>query len=219
MVVGGAIVTASGLLEVGSLGLATPVMLLTGAAGVALMANGADVVVTGKNEVLSGQPQKTMTEQLLIGSGQSEAQASSTQNGVTLAANMWNLANAARNPCPAAPAVIPASTGPVLTGFSGSQSRMIANALQSLKNAGYNTGLFKALVRAKMPAGTRGMSLSDGAAVGGEAFSSQGMLNHVLEEELRHLQQTASGMRGSYGPGTSQALEEAAGSDRLFPEP
>jgi hypothetical protein len=46
-----------------------------------------------------------------------------------------------------------------------------------------------------MPAGYGGMSPPDGTVLGGEAFSSQAMLNHVLEEELRHLMQ--NGRSGS----------------------
>jgi hypothetical protein len=40
-----------------------------------------------------------------------------------------------------------------------------------------------------------------------EAFSSQVMLNHVMEEELLHLQQRAAGLGSEFGPGTAQALE------------
>ena len=55
------------------------------------------------------------------------------------------------------------------------------------------------------------------AALGEEAFSSQEMLNHVLEEELIHLQQKAAGLAQEFGPGTAQELEEAANAARKFP--
>jgi len=82
--------------------------------------------------------------------------------------------------------------------------------------------LLRELIRADMPKGHRGMALSEGArgtALGEEAFSSQAMLNHVLEEELRHLQQKAAGLRPSFQRGTAKELEEAADAARRFPLP
>ncbi len=63
------------------------------------------------------------------------------------------------------------------------------------------------------------MSLEGGATLGEEAFTSQKMLNHVLEEELRHLQQKAAGLGTQFAPGTAQALEESAHVSRVFPLP
>jgi hypothetical protein len=88
---------------------------------------------------------------------------------------------------------------------------MIGQAVAALQAVGYDTGRVKLLVRADFPAGLRGMTLSafGGAALGGEAFSSQAMLNYVLEEELLHLIQMADEEGRAFGPGTAQGLEEA----------
>jgi hypothetical protein len=64
------------------------------------------------------------------------------------------------------------------------------------------------------------MSLPDGAALGDSAFSFQQMLNHTLEEELIHIQQSASGARTTtFGPSTADHLEKAADAARKFPAP
>ena len=63
------------------------------------------------------------------------------------------------------------------------------------------------------------MSLENGAVLGDQAFSSQAMLNHTLEEELIHLQQQTMGLRQAYGPGTAQALEDSVNATRTFPAP
>lgn len=76
-----------------------------------------------------------------------------------------------------------------LNGFSSTEEGMIGKAFEALEGVGYDTGLLKVLIRAEMPAGYRGMSLEDGAVLGTEAFASQGLLNHVLEEEYLHLVQ------------------------------
>jgi RHS repeat-associated protein len=109
--------------------------------------------------------------------------------------------------------------GRVLTGFTEGQTAMIQRSLSALEAAGYNTGKLRALIWADMPSGYAAMSLEDGAALGREAFSSQAMLNHTLEEELIHVNQAAQGLRTQYGPGTAQALEEAADAVRKFPAP
>jgi hypothetical protein len=96
---------------------------------------------------------------------------------------------------------------------------MIHDAGAALRSVGYDTRLIQVLIRADMPAGYRGMSLEDGAVLGEEAFSSQGMLNHVLEEELLHLQQKAQGKGRVFGPETARALEEAIHAERQFPPP
>ena len=96
---------------------------------------------------------------------------------------------------------------------------MIHEAIVALRSVGYDTAPLEVLVRADMPAGYRGMTLADGAALGSEAFSSQDMLNHVLEEELRHLSQKASGQAEEFAPGTARALEEAVDVERKFPLP
>jgi hypothetical protein len=109
-----------------------------------------------------------------------------------------------------------------MTGFSAAEEVMLKATEKALRGAGYDTSLLRELIRAEMPKGYRAMALSEGvrgAALGEEAFSSQGMLNHVLEEELRHLQQKAAGLRPSFKPGTAKALEEAADAARKFPLP
>ncbi len=96
---------------------------------------------------------------------------------------------------------------------------MIHRAAAALRSAGYDTAVLPVLIRADMPAGYRGMSLADGAALGVEAFSSQDMLHHVLEEELRHQGQKASGRAEEFAPGTGRALEEEVDAERKFPLP
>lgn len=96
---------------------------------------------------------------------------------------------------------------------------MIQEAVDALQRAGYDTERFKILIRADLPSGYRGMSWEDGAVLGEEAFSSQAMLNHVLEEELLHLQQKAKGLGRLFQPGTARALEEALHENRRFPTP
>jgi RHS repeat-associated protein len=106
-----------------------------------------------------------------------------------------------------------------LIGFSEAEAQMIANAEKALQGAGYDASLFKELVRSEMPAGYRAMSLEGGATLGKEAFASQELLNHVLEEELIHLQQKAAGLAQKFGPGTAAGLEGAANAARKFPAP
>jgi hypothetical protein len=106
-----------------------------------------------------------------------------------------------------------------LEGFSPAEEEMIQRAQEALQSVGYEISLIKVLVRADMPAGYRGMSLDDGAALSGEAFTSQAMLNHVLEEELLHLQQKAGGADFAFGPETARTLEELINEQRRFPCP
>jgi hypothetical protein len=95
---------------------------------------------------------------------------------------------------------------------------MIKQAQADLANAGYDPSKLQQLVKADMPAGYRGMSLSpNGAALSNEAFSSQAMLNHVMEEELIHLGQNLPGQ--TFGPGTMSQIEGAANAARQFPLP
>lgn len=108
---------------------------------------------------------------------------------------------------------------PRLVGFSKGEQAMLKDSLKALEKAGYDVSAMRELIRAKMPPGYRGMSLDGGAALGGEAFSSQAMLNHVLEEELLHLQQKAAGQAQTFSPGTAQELEEAADAVRKFAAP
>jgi hypothetical protein len=96
---------------------------------------------------------------------------------------------------------------------------MIHTAVEALQQAGYDVSVFKELIRADLPPGRRGMSWPNGAVLGSEAFSSQAVLNHVLEEELIHLQQKQLGQADVFGPGTARALEEAVDDDRKFPYP
>jgi hypothetical protein len=120
----------------------------------------------------------------------------------------------------AATAATAAVSKTALTGFSAVEEAMIQKALSALEAAGYNTGRLKSLIRiADAPAGYAGMSLEDGAALANDAFSSQAMLNHTLEHELIHMEQTTKGLRTAYGPGTAQSLEEAADAQVKFPAP
>lgn len=96
---------------------------------------------------------------------------------------------------------------------------MIHEAIASMQSVGYDTAALQVLIRADMPAGYRGMSLADGAALSVEAFSSQDMLDHVLEEELLHLVQKASGRAGEFAPGTGRTLEGEVDVERKFPLP
>ncbi len=110
--------------------------------------------------------------------------------------------------------------GRALTGFSEAQQAMIQRSLTALEAAGYNTGRLQSLIRiSDAPAGYVGMSLSDGAALSDEAFASQAMLNHSLEHELIHMEQTAQGLRTAYGPGTAEGLEKGADVQAKFPAP
>jgi hypothetical protein len=45
------------------------------------------------------------------------------------------------------------------------------------------------------------------------------MLNHVLEEELRHLMQKAAGRAGEFSAETVRALEAEVNEGRKFPFP
>ena len=96
---------------------------------------------------------------------------------------------------------------------------MIQRTVAALRAAGYDTDVLQVLICAEMPVGYRGMSLADGAALGSEAFSSQDMLNHVLEEELLHHSQKVSGQAKEFAPGTSRVLEEEVDVERKFSLP
>jgi hypothetical protein len=106
-----------------------------------------------------------------------------------------------------------------LEGFSSAEEKMMESALGTLQTAGYDINHLKVLIRAELPLGYRGMSLEDGAVLGNEAFSSQAMLNHVLEEELLHQRQRASELARSFQCGTARKLEEAIDAARKFPLP
>jgi hypothetical protein len=96
---------------------------------------------------------------------------------------------------------------------------MIQRAIAALQGVGYETATLQVLVRVEMPAGYRGMSLADGAALGAEAFSSPEMLVNVLEEELLHHTQKASGRAEEFAPGTSRRLEDELDAERKFSLP
>ena len=106
-----------------------------------------------------------------------------------------------------------------LEGFSSAEEEMIERAIGALRTAGYDINLLKVLIRADFPPGYRGMSLEDGAVLGQEAFSSQAMLNHVMEEEVLHQRQKASGLAQTFQPGTARELEEAIDAERKFALP
>ena len=106
-----------------------------------------------------------------------------------------------------------------LIGFDEAESALLAFAFEALASAGYETDLFAEVVRADLPAGYRAMTLDEGAALGPEAFGSDQLLCHVLEEELLHLKQKLSGQTEQFGPGTARMLEEAIDVQRRFPAP
>lgn len=111
--------------------------------------------------------------------------------------------------------------GPSLVGFSESESAMIGQSLKNLQAAGYDTKVFQQLAKSTdMPAGSFGMSLSTpptGAALGDGAFTSQEMLDHTMEEELRHLGQDLPNQW--IGRGDAAAKEAEVDANRKFPEP
>src|SRR5438477_12625289 len=96
---------------------------------------------------------------------------------------------------------------------------MIRVAETTLQNAGFLTTPLQVLVHTNLPKGYRAMTLADGAALGSEAFSSQPMLNHVLEEELLHHAQKAQGAAEQFGPATMRTLEEEVHEQRRFSLP
>jgi len=106
-----------------------------------------------------------------------------------------------------------------LEGFSADEEAMVRTADAALRLAGYDTGLLEVLIRADMPPGYRGMSLDNGATLGSEAFSSQAMVNHVLEEELPHVIQKADVPERWFKPGIARSLEEEVHEQRKFPFP
>lgn len=103
-----------------------------------------------------------------------------------------------------------------LEGFSATEEAMIQESIMALQAAGYDTSRIEVLIRSDLPATYRGMSLPDGAALGMEAFRSQEVLNHVLEEEIIHLQQKAAGLTEEFGPKTAAELEKEVNEQRKF---
>jgi hypothetical protein len=108
---------------------------------------------------------------------------------------------------------------PKLVRFAAVEEGMIKFGLDALNLAGYDTSLFKELIKVEMPTGFRAMSLDDGAALGKEAFESQDWLVHVLEEELLHLMQKAQGLAEEFRRGTALELELDVNESRKFPAP
>jgi RHS repeat-associated protein len=122
----------------------------------------------------------------------------------------------------AATALLPGLKGSSsLVGFSETESAMLGQSLKNLRGAGYDTSAFQQLVKSTdMPAGTCAMCLSTsptGAALGDGAFTSQEMLDHTMEEELRHLGQDLS--KQWLGVGDAAAKEAEVNGNRKFPEP
>jgi hypothetical protein len=103
-----------------------------------------------------------------------------------------------------------------LEGFSPDEEAMIHASIVALQEAGYDTTKIKILIRGDLPATYRGMSWPDGAVLGPEAFRSQAVLNHVLEEEIIHLQQKAAGLAEEFGPKTGAELEKEVNEQRKF---
>ena len=108
-----------------------------------------------------------------------------------------------------------------LIDFAPAEEEMVVRAEEALKSAGYDTSILKVVIRQDdMPASYRGMTLgNDGIILGVKALSSQAMLNYVLEEELLHLQQKASGATIAFGPETARTLEKLVHEQRRFPCP
>jgi hypothetical protein len=96
---------------------------------------------------------------------------------------------------------------------------MLLVAIAALRQAGYDLTLMREVIRVDMPAAYRDMTLPAGAALGAAAFSSQEMLNHVLEDELLHLEQKRQGRATTFARGTARALEEEVDEARKFPHP
>jgi hypothetical protein len=109
---------------------------------------------------------------------------------------------------------------PELVNFSAKEEEMIGYALETLSMAFYDTELFEVLQRAQMPKRFRAMCLDTaGAVLGSEAFASEDMLVHVLEEELLHLLQKAAGKGLTVDRRTGFELEADVNDTRKFPCP
>jgi hypothetical protein len=109
---------------------------------------------------------------------------------------------------------------PELVNFSAKEEEMIRYALETLSMAFYDTDLFQVLHKAQMPKGFRAMCLdTDGAVLGSEAFTSDDMVVHVLEEELLHLMQKAAGQGQTVDRRTGFELEADVNDTRKFPCP
>jgi hypothetical protein len=93
---------------------------------------------------------------------------------------------------------------------------MLHEARKALEAVGYKLVADLSLARVDMPCVYRGMTLGDGAILGEDAFSSQAMLNHVLEEELLHLGQKKAGQALEFELGTMRSLEEEVHEARHF---
>ena len=106
-----------------------------------------------------------------------------------------------------------------LEGFDDKEAAMIQETLAALASVGYDVSNIKELIWTEMPRKYRAMTLEDGAALSERAFTSQAMLNHVLEEELLHLQQKLLGQAIEFGAGTVRALEEEVDENRRFASP
>jgi hypothetical protein len=107
-----------------------------------------------------------------------------------------------------------------LTGFDAAQETMLRSALAALMREGYDVTCFVELVWVReLPSCYRAMTLAEGAALGPNAFTSQAMLNHVLEEECRHHDQKARGAADEFSRETAGRLEEEVDDSRKFPAP
>jgi hypothetical protein len=107
----------------------------------------------------------------------------------------------------------------ILEGFTPYEEAMIQASFMALQAVGCDTTRIKILIRGDLPANYRGMSWPNGAVLGAEAFQSQTVLNHVLEEEVIHLQQKAAGLTEEFGPTTAAELEKEVDEQRKFPLP
>jgi RHS repeat-associated protein len=114
----------------------------------------------------------------------------------------------------------PSVSTPSLVGFSDSETAMIGQSMRNLSGRGIDTSPLQQLVKADLPAGCCGVSLSTpptGAALSNQAFSSQAMLDETLRHEIAHLGQNLG--QQEFGPDTASALESQANANTQTPQP
>ena len=109
------------------------------------------------------------------------------------------------------------SSDVIFIGFDESEAEMMRKALEDLEAAGYNTSLIDELIKAHLPGG--GGVEADAIALHPSAFRNLATLTHVLEHELRHLNQKAEGRADAFGPDTVDKLEDEVDVNPKFPLP
>lgn len=111
------------------------------------------------------------------------------------------------------------SSDVIFIGFDESEAGMMRKALEDLEAAGYDTSLVKELIKAHLPGGG-GMTVeADAIALDASAFRDLATLTHILEHELRHLNQKAEGRADAFGPDTADELEDEVDVNPKFPLP